>query len=136
MERFEDARPLCTEVYECRLKAKGPEAPDSVSSLFGLAVLHDSMNLIPEAFELHKRCYDIRKVKNGFNNANTLKSMHALGVLYWKLGDSTSARDLLGECLIHRRKVLGREEENKETMKTKVALDELQYEFVPITVSR
>ena len=119
MKKYDEAKPLCIEVYERRLKNSHPDAN---SSLFGLATLYENLNEDVLALEHHQRCYDVRRVKKGLDNPHTLKSMHAIAVLLIKLGKRDAAKELLQECLKRRRLVLG--DEADETKKTKTVLED------------
>lgn len=122
MKKYDEAKPLCIEVYERRLKNCGSEDSDTISSLFGLATLYENLNEDVLALEHHQRCYDVRRVQKGLDNPHTLKSMHAVAVLLIKLGKGDAAKELLRECLKRRRLVLG--DEADETIKTRRVLEE------------
>ena len=127
MNKYEEAKPLCEEVYERRNKNCGPENSDTVSSLFGLAVLHEKMGNLSEAIELHRRCLAIRRVQKGENNPETLTSMHSVAMLQAKIDGMAAAQPLLEECLKRRRLVLG--DDSEYTRSTKIALSEIKQEL-------
>jgi hypothetical protein len=120
MKKYEEARPLCTEVYERRLKNCGAADSDTISSLFGLATLYENLNEHALALEHHQRCHDVRRVQKGPDNPETLKSMYSIAVLQVKLGVKDAAKELLRDCFKRRRLVLG--EDAEETRATKKML--------------
>ena len=122
MKKYVEAKPLCIEVYERRLRNCGSADSDTISSLFGLATLYENLNEFDTALEHHQRCYDVRHVQKGPDNPETFKSMHAIAVCLIKLGKRDTAKELLHKCLKRRRLVLG--DEADETMKTRKVLEE------------
>ena len=71
-----------------------------------LAIVHKGLRNYSNAVECYKECFEIQVKALGHDNAEVAKTLHALGLVTWYLGNERAAKELLEEALDIRRKVL------------------------------
>jgi tetratricopeptide (TPR) repeat protein len=71
-----------------------------------LAIVHKSMRNYENAVECYTECFEIQFKELGNDNAEVAKTLHALGLVTWYLGNEQTARKMLEEALDIRRRVL------------------------------
>jgi tetratricopeptide (TPR) repeat protein/tRNA A-37 threonylcarbamoyl transferase component Bud32 len=102
-EQFMVARTL----YE---QAHGPDHPDTLHSMHGLAIAYYDLGRYADALQLCSETLALRKVKLGPDHPDTLQSMHSLATDYAALGRYAEAFELRKTVLAQRREVLGRDD--------------------------
>mmetsp|Transcript_6791 Transcript_6791/g.11218 ORF Transcript_6791/g.11218 Transcript_6791/m.11218 type:complete len:1828 (-) Transcript_6791:1060-6543(-) len=71
-----------------------------------LAIVHKSIRSYENAVECYKECFEIQFKELGNDNIEVAKTLHALGLVTWYLGNEQTARKLLEEALDIRRRIL------------------------------
>jgi serine/threonine protein kinase len=99
-EQFEKARSI-------RTKHLGPDHPDTLTSMDGLAMSYGGLGQFAEALELHEQTLALRKAKLGPDHPETLTSMSHLASSYSDVGRHTDALRLHEETLALQRDRLG-----------------------------
>ncbi|HVK16458.1 MAG TPA: serine/threonine-protein kinase [Fimbriiglobus sp.] len=85
----------------------GPDHPDTLTGMYGLALGYADLGRHEDALKLHEETLALRKAKLGPDDPDTLKSMHGLATCYSALGRHEDALKLQEEVLALRRTKLG-----------------------------
>ena len=101
-----EALKLNEECLEIRKRVLGPEHPDTLRSMDGLAATYVNLGRLTEALMLYEECLEIRKRVLGPEHPDTLQTMNGLAATYISLGRSTEASKLREECLEIRKRVV------------------------------
>jgi serine/threonine protein kinase/tetratricopeptide (TPR) repeat protein len=99
-EQFEAARSLYT-------RHRGPDHPDTLTSMNNLAVSYAALGRHADALKLGEETLALRKAKLGPDHADTLASMNNLVNNYHSVGRSADALKLCEETLALRKAKLG-----------------------------
>ena len=78
----------------------------TAANFASLAIVHKGMRNYEDAVESYKECFEIQFKELGNDNAEVAKTLHALGLVTWYLGNEQTARRLLEEALDIRRRIL------------------------------
>ena len=73
--RVNEALPLFEETLKLRKAKLGPDHPDTLESMFGLAWAYQAAGRLDEATSLHEEVLRLRKAKLGPDHPDTLHSM-------------------------------------------------------------
>ena len=73
---------LNEECLEIRKRVLGPEHPDTLQSMDGLAATYVNLGRLTEALKLYEECLEIRKRVLGPEHPDTLQSMDGLAATY------------------------------------------------------
>jgi tetratricopeptide (TPR) repeat protein len=106
---YGDARPLFERALAIRKKARGPEHPDTASSLNNLALLLQKQGDLVAARPLYERALEIGEKVQGPDHPATATRLNNLAGLLRHQGDVAGARPLYERALAIREKVLGPE---------------------------
>ena len=79
---MKEAAQLFEETLDIRKRVLGPEHPDTLESMNGLAVSYWSLGQMKAAAQLFKETLEIRKRALGPEHPDTLQSMNGLAVSY------------------------------------------------------
>jgi serine/threonine protein kinase len=101
-EQFERARTLYT-------AHQGPNHPNTLSSMHGLACSYVDLGRSLDACALHQDTLALRKATLGAEHPDTLRSMHSLATAIYHAGRAGEARKLYEETLALRKATLGPE---------------------------
>jgi tetratricopeptide (TPR) repeat protein/tRNA A-37 threonylcarbamoyl transferase component Bud32 len=99
-EQFQTSRSLFEQFL-------GPDHPETLHNMHGLAVAYYDLGRYVEALQLCSETLALRKIKLGPDHPDTLQSMHSLATDYAALGRSTEALELRRTVFARRREVLG-----------------------------
>jgi tetratricopeptide (TPR) repeat protein len=99
-EQFQTARTLYTQ-------HRPPAHPDTLRTMYGLAVMYSDQGRYDDAFRLHEQTLSLRKATLGPDHPDTLWSMTGLAASYYFLGRYADALRLHEETLALRKAVLG-----------------------------
>jgi tetratricopeptide (TPR) repeat protein len=106
---YSESLKLFTSCLEVRRSVLGPEHPDMLRNILGLAETFRRFGRLNEAVKLNEECLEIRKKVLGPEHPETLLSMSNLAATYNNLGRLNEAVKSNEECLEIRKKVLGPE---------------------------
>jgi serine/threonine protein kinase/tetratricopeptide (TPR) repeat protein len=93
--------------HELFLKHRGPEHPDTLKSMSGLALTYAGLGRHADALNLQEETLALMKAKLGPDHPATLASMNNLALCYATLGRQADALKLQEETLALRRAKLG-----------------------------
>jgi tetratricopeptide (TPR) repeat protein len=91
-------------------KYRGPDHPDTLKSMLGLANCYDGLGRHPEALKLHEETLVLMKAKLGPEDALTLMAMNSLATSYGTVGEKDKALKLYEETLAIRKARFGPDE--------------------------
>jgi tetratricopeptide (TPR) repeat protein len=121
---YAQARPLYERVLAMREKARGPEHPDTATSLNNLAAVLQDQGDLAGARPLFERALAIREKVLGPEHPDTAASLNNLAGLLRAQGDLADARPLYERALAIREKVFGPEHPD-----TAMSLNNLAFRF-------
>jgi hypothetical protein len=104
---LEAAEVVLSKAEQTRAQLRGPDHPDTLTSMNNLAVLYQTRGKYDEAQTLCQQVLEVRRQKLGPDHPDTLTSMNNLAVLYEARGWSGQAEPLLRTALAIRRQALG-----------------------------
>ncbi|HET6328473.1 MAG TPA: tetratricopeptide repeat protein [Planctomycetaceae bacterium] len=100
VEQFEAA-------LAANLRSRGPDAPDTLGSMMGLANGYFAQARYAEALKLYKETFERRKAKFGAYHLDTLSAMASMGNSYTALGRYAEALQVYTEALSLEKAKLG-----------------------------
>jgi len=113
---YMDCLHWCRLTFDIRTKVLGPEHPNTLQSMNGLASSFWSLGQIKESAQLYEETLAIQRRVLGPEHHETLWSMNGLATSFWSLGQIKEAAQLHEETLAIRRRVLG--PEHPETLRS------------------
>ncbi|KDE75751.1 TPR repeat protein [Aspergillus oryzae 100-8] len=105
--RWKEAERLQVQVLELRKQVLGPEHPDTLINIAGLASIYWNQGQWREAEELEIQVLELRKQVLGPEHPDTLISMHNMAYTWKSLGKIQDALALMENCVELRRNLLG-----------------------------
>jgi hypothetical protein len=109
MGRYGEAEPLAREVAEKRAALQGPEHPDTLKSIYRLALVLVGKGDFAQAEALDRRCLEADGRILGEENPATLACVNNLAADLARKGDLVGAEALYRRCLEARERTLGKE---------------------------
>ena len=106
---------------EIRKRVLGPNHPQTLSSMYGLACSLCSSGCALEALRLHKEALKIRKIVLPPEHPEIFDSMEGIADSLWSLGEKQEARQLYNDVLSARTTVLG--EDHPATLRVAQRVD-------------
>ena len=92
--------------------------PDTLKSLYNLALLFDSKGDYDRALPMYEECLAKRKRVLGEDHPDTLSTLNGLAILFRNRRDYDRALPIYEECLAKRKRVLGEDHPHtKDTQK-------------------
>jgi tetratricopeptide (TPR) repeat protein len=107
--KYQEAIPLAEKAVEIARRLRGPEDPDTATSLNDLGLLYKIIGEYAKAEPLYQEGLRIRQKVLGSEHPDTATSLSNLGLLYKAMHEYAKAEPLLQEALRIRQKVLGPE---------------------------
>ncbi len=107
---YPDAERQLTRALELRRRLLGPSHPDTVQTLFTLAMVAREQGNRAQAESLFSQVLENRRGRLGLEHPDTLKAMHELAELYAAEGKYPQAEELGSRVLEIRRRLLGPED--------------------------
>ncbi|KAJ5207451.1 FabD/lysophospholipase-like protein [Penicillium cf. griseofulvum] len=107
--RYREAETMCQITLEYRERVRGPEHPNTLTSVNNLGLVLNMQGKYAEAEALYRRALQDREKVQGPEHPDTLTSVNNLGFVLNKRGKYTEAEALYRRALQGREKVLGRE---------------------------
>jgi serine/threonine protein kinase len=104
---FDRAADLLARALSVRQTALGPDHPDTLHSMYGLAVAYEMAERTAEAQPLFEQVLRLRKARLGPDHPDTLESMFGLAWVYRNAGRFDEATSLSEEVLRLRKARLG-----------------------------
>jgi non-specific serine/threonine protein kinase/serine/threonine-protein kinase len=101
------AAPLFDRARATRAAELGPDHPDTLASLSGLAMAYEAAGKLDRALPLAKETLERRRARLGAGHTDTLASMDNLGAVYWAAGKRDQAVSLWEQTLESRKAGLG-----------------------------
>ena len=114
----------CLEISD---RVLGEEHPDTLRSMFNLALTYERLGRSDEALKVHEACLAIRKRVLGEEHPDTLWSMNGLAGTYVIMGRSNEAVKIFEACLETRKRVLGEEHPGHAARHARSGGDVLQH---------
>jgi serine/threonine protein kinase/tetratricopeptide (TPR) repeat protein len=126
-ERHEEAEKIWAELIEVVQRRLGPEHPDSVGHMQGLAKAYMAQGRLEEAENVIKNAVDLSQRTFGIEHNTTLNTIRSYADICKVLGNHKKAEDLYVKVIQSRRRVLG--EEHFSTLGTMHKLASLYIEL-------
>ena len=107
--KYQEAIPLAEKAVEIATRVRGPEDPETATSINNLGELYSNMHQYAKAEALLREALRIRQKVLGREHPYTAYSLNNLGIVYQAMAEYAKAEPLYQEALRIRQKVLGRE---------------------------
>jgi len=123
---YPEAQRQVERAFDLRRRALGPEHPDTLTSMYGLAILYWRQGKYAEAEPLYTKVLEVRRRVLGPEHSDTLTTMTLLALLYADEGKFAQAEPLYTEALEAERRALG--PEHPDTLATMDSLAQLYWQ--------